>query len=827
MGRRGLLRVATVVALLVGLIAPLVPAFPARAYGGGGGQILTDYTTYGANATIYASGVIDYVTNCPPGGTNTFITPTADVYLLRGNPTVTDGEGLAGISVGGQPTDTIVSFDGAGDFLDEIIGFSLPSGALGAGSYEIVLDECRDGIFHSAIDEAFPGSFTVRLPTVVPPVDPSILAIKADAEEQAANWGGAGTNFERIMQTEKALELARGASELLIALGSGEPVEVFDAGASWAIETAYAQGEEALTGRVEEGARTLMEAEAAHYEALHADPPDPNYQQVTPLPPQQALSPGSTDPLVIAAANLGTAAGSETAVSQAFLNALQRYEGASNAGDGGWALIHAREMQQYATLLANDLTNTSSALNAAAAAVTGYSVNLDTVAADLELLRSAVQTNGFTAAQQQALVNAGFTAGQISQLQTTLSGESFAVTEAQTASALQAIATADATQASDLRTFASNTQTAITTLAADPSVFNDAPVASAGGPYTGTAGTPVTLDASGSTTGAGTSSIVSYHWDTQGSGTFTTSGATVSVTYDGAFQGMVGVMVTNADGLSSVAYAPISITGTIQPPSITASTPPLQLPLPLSVGQAQAFSVTTQDAANDPVSVQWTVDGTAIGSGAAITYTPQAADAGARVVQAVATDTTDPAAGSSSQRWLVGVCPAPAVPGQPTNVGATPGDGQVLVTWSPPAESCGNVVTGYAIVASTGQSAALPGTAAGVHFLGLPNGTPVSFTVTALNAIGAGQPSNPSPTVTPTGAPPPPGGPLTLTTIASGFPSPIGIDWYEPANEVIMSVNYGGGGQPNNFDLVDSTGTFTPFSPVKGLGDEVYMVAIR
>jgi len=67
---------------------------------------------------------------------------------------------------------------------------------------------------------------------------------------------------------------------------------------------------------------------------------------------------------------------------------------------------------------------------------------------------------------------------------------------------------------------------------------------------------------------------------------------------------------------------------------------------------------------------------------------------------------------------------------------------------------------------------------------------------------------------------------VTLTPLATGFPTPIGIDYYQPTNEMVMSVNFLGG-QPNNFDLVDSNGKFSPFSSVSGLTDEVYIAAIR
>ncbi len=69
-------------------------------------------------------------------------------------------------------------------------------------------------------------------------------------------------------------------------------------------------------------------------------------------------------------------------------------------------------------------------------------------------------------------------------------------------------------------------------------------------------------------------------------------------------------------------------------------------------------------------------------------------------------------------------------------------------------------------------------------------------------------------------------GSVSLTPIATGFPNPIGIGYYAPTNQVVMSVNYRNG-EPNNFDILNNDGTFTPFSSVSGLTDEVYLAAIQ
>lgn len=42
--------------------------------------------------------------------------------------------------------------------------------------------------------------------------------------------------------------------------------------------------------------------------------------------------------------------------------------------------------------------------------------------------------------------------------------------------------------------------------------------------------------------------------------------------------------------------------------------------------------------------------------------------------------------------------------------------------------------------------------------------------------------------------------PVTLTPIATGFNNPIGIDYHEPTDQVILSVNWPSG-QANNFEI--------------------------
>lgn len=68
---------------------------------------------------------------------------------------------------------------------------------------------------------------------------------------------------------------------------------------------------------------------------------------------------------------------------------------------------------------------------------------------------------------------------------------------------------------------------------------------------------------------------------------------------------------------------------------------------------------------------------------------------------------------------------------------------------------------------------------------------------------------------------------LTFVAISVPFPTPIGIDFHEPTHSIVMSVNYGAGGVPYNFERIEADGTEHMFSTYSGLTDEVKIATAR
>ena len=79
------------------------------------------------------------------------------------------------------------------------------------------------------------------------------------------------------------------------------------------------------------------------------------------------------------------------------------------------------------------------------------------------------------------------------------------------------------------------------------------------------------------------------------------------------------------------------------------------------------------------------------------------------------------------------------VPGAPGNLTATPGDGQVELTWSEPADNGGSAILGYNVYRDGTKLNEDPLAALTYLDTGLTNGTSYEYTVAAVNVAGEGE----------------------------------------------------------------------------------------
>jgi hypothetical protein len=141
------------------------------------------------------------------------------------------------------------------------------------------------------------------------------------------------------------------------------------------------------------------------------------------------------------------------------------------------------------------------------------------------------------------------------------------------------------------------------------------------------------------------------------------------------------------------------------------------------------------------------------------------------------------------------------VPGKPTSVVATAGNGQASVTFTAPASNGGSAITGYTVTSSPGSFTS-SGASSPLVVNGLTNGTAYTFSVTATNIIGTGAASSSSNSATPATTPDAP----TIGTIT-------------PLNSqlsVAFTAGATGGSTITNYKYsTDNGSTFTACSPAQ------------
>ena len=578
------------------------------------------------------------------GGICGGIVPVVHVYVVNVS-SLADGADVTDVSNPQHLPNTFLTFSG-GLFTGEI-GQTHPAGQLGPGTYGVVYKRCLDGKFHANEDAFFYPAFEVVIPANILALPQSFSPLKQFAEAAMPYWAKAKTvleAYEKLQKLKAAIECIQNLLGCAV-----------DYAVNGMIEYAKAQAMAALGLRdPKEAAKATAVDMFTHYAGIAADPPDPNYQQVTPLGPISRITEISDDPILQREFELANAAASHSAILAALLHAVERYQGAELAGDATWALVHAREIRAFSAALAAQLSSTNAAASNLRSAIADDTRDLDGLAAAIGPMQAQIVSSGFNTLQLQALSNLGASPSLIANLRASLAAETpVTFNKAATLSDLDGLVATNNGLAAFLPTFISDIDVNIATLLAPPNFQGTRPFANAGGPYTAAEGASFALDGSASTEDGG--AITAYAWDLDGDGQFDDAvGATPTVSVPSAFNGFIGLQVSDAGGNTSVAYAHVTIADVNHAPVIDAVTPVSAEPQVI-VGSNLPFTVTASDPDGDALSFKWLVDFAQVGAGLnSFLYSPVPGDVGVHTLRVEVSDATA-AGGTVTHEWSVSV----------------------------------------------------------------------------------------------------------------------------------------------------------------------------
>lgn len=346
---RPLRRVAAGIGFALAILAGAIPvARPAHAQATaatGGFLELTDVffgdgdRIFGAGETISVSGSVPFIPSylCPPDGDGEDrfdFFPAADLYVIHNGSLV--GPLVPLEDVLGTPNRVIGTGSG-GAFVEEPVAIVRPRGNLGAGEYDIVMDQCHDGRFDIGIDiHLGAGSgfaFKVFLPEAPGEID--LAPLKEAAKKYLLQLEG----FEIPEEIAAATGVPQKIPGLCGGLGNlvqlGKALNQVPAGlgnaAAFAIE--------------------LCNDLVAHHKGIVADPPDPDFTQFAELGPIPYTFFSGATLFERALLRVSNVVVEQEAITEAFLTTLERVQGAQAAGDHEFLSLQLRHLNELVNLL--------------------------------------------------------------------------------------------------------------------------------------------------------------------------------------------------------------------------------------------------------------------------------------------------------------------------------------------------------------------------------------------------------------------------------------------------------------------------------------------
>jgi hypothetical protein len=592
----------------------LLAAWPAGAIQivlGDGNQGFHDHS-YQSNEVIYVTGEWDIPDFPPPA--------IGNVYLVQN-----DGLDWGTRQIPAVLTVTVKPIEGPllpGGFVDAIL--KLPP--LPLGNFDIVMDENQDGRYDLGIDyilgDGPVSALDVRhtnLPSLV-----NVAAIKANSAAKAALWRAfaqlvkttvSGIDFALVAEAgvHLATETGRDDAGFTYTLLAPAPQQAFLPFALSYNGAVLKIGKEMLI--------TAANKRASVYDAIAADPPDPDYMPAVLMGVVTHEPELATSNVANALVRLANNANLQAAVGDAYRHAYEKFQGAAAIPDHEFTLLQSRQAREYAALLVEVLDAEISALTDLenAIAATG-NLNVTFSASGAQAVQQRVTTSGFTASEISTMAAEGITGAEIDAARAAVED-------------LDLTGYVDAAYGGVIDNLQTNASAAVT---AWQGVIADLDAVIAMHQYVKT-GTPRANIAGGSTVSEGAGLMLTtsgssdpsnlpltYAWDLDGDGEFDDASGTsaqFSVNEQGEY--LVGLRATNSQAKLDVAYKRIVVTAVNHIPSFRSTSPPSNF-ISMLVGGSTTFSAVASDPDADALSFSWFVDGAPAGAGSSYDFAPSA-----------------------------------------------------------------------------------------------------------------------------------------------------------------------------------------------------------
>jgi hypothetical protein len=297
---------------------------------------------FGPGEVVTLSGVVPAFPSCagmfwpptsPPHGRGEGLFdffPVADLYVIPDT-----GKYLSYLAplvdASGEPNRVIGT--GSGAFVDETVAIVQPAGTLGPGRYDIVMDQCLDGLYDIGMDltlGAGPGyAFEVVIPGPLPKMD--LHPLKFQASLYSKYWAGAKIELPDALDEEPINVPGYCATfAKLIEKAKLEPLDPVGAAAKIAVLQCDNIGK--------------------HWDGIAHDPPDPNFMAFADLGDLgYDFQPGA-GPLGRAVRALAHVMAEHAAESRALLTTLERFQGAQAAADDEYMVLQLEEAYKLVDL---------------------------------------------------------------------------------------------------------------------------------------------------------------------------------------------------------------------------------------------------------------------------------------------------------------------------------------------------------------------------------------------------------------------------------------------------------------------------------------------